>query len=53
MILTAIPLALLVWSAADNGLYTILADHYQDTTTQPEYAFMQIIAAQTPKMPSC
>jgi hypothetical protein len=49
LVLTIIPLALLVWSAVDNGIYTVLADRYQDTTTQPEYPFMQMIDAQTPE----
>ncbi|MBN2044715.1 MAG: hypothetical protein JW757_06835 [Anaerolineales bacterium] len=49
LIVTAIPLALLLWGAADNRIYTVLAEEYADTTTQPEYPFMQRIAAQTPE----
>jgi hypothetical protein len=49
LILTAIPLALLLWGAVDNGIYTVLAEEYQDTTTQEEYPFMQLIEDQTPE----
>ena len=49
LILSAIPLALLIWSAAQHGLYTVMIDRYQNTSTQPEYPFMKMIQAQTPE----
>jgi hypothetical protein len=49
LILTAIPLGLVAWGVAGNGIYTVLASEYEDTTTQEAYPFMQMIAAQTPE----
>jgi len=41
--------ALLVWGAAENGVFSVLAEEYEDTTTQAQYPFMEQISRDTPE----
>jgi len=48
-ILLILPLALLIWSAVENGVFSVLAEEYEDTTTQAAYPFMESIRQETPE----
>ena len=44
-----LPAALLFWSAMENGVFSVLTEEYEDTTTQAAYPFMERIRQETPE----
>lgn len=47
-ILLILPVALLIWSAMENGVFSVLAEEYENTATQAAYPFMERIRQETP-----
>ena len=44
-----VPIALLLWSGMENGIFSVLPEEYADTTTQIQYPFMLRIQQETPE----
>ena len=49
LITIIIPLVFLIWGAVENGIFSVLAEEYEDTTTQENYPFMLQIQEKTPE----
>ncbi len=44
-----VPVAFSLWGAVENGVFSVLAEAYEDTTTQENYPFMAQIQSVTPE----